>query len=107
MTQPAPPSVPADAATSLATHLEQQRQRIDHCLEQLVPAETTPPSSIHRAMRYSLFACGKRLRPILCLETSRMLSRQPHSDIEAIASIPELIYTITFLQSILTTTTYH
>ena len=97
MTQPAPPSVPADAATSLATHLEQQRQRIDRRLEQLVPPEMAPPSSIHRAIRYSLFAGGKRLRPILCLETSRMLSREPHSDIEAIASTLELIHTYSLI----------
>ncbi|MBI4480228.1 MAG: polyprenyl synthetase family protein [Acidobacteria bacterium] len=97
MTQPAPPSVPADAATSLAAHLEQQRQRIDGRLEQLVPPEIAPPSSIHRAMRYSLFAGGKRLRPILCLETSRMLSAEPNQDIDAIASTLELIHTYSLI----------
>jgi geranylgeranyl pyrophosphate synthase len=34
----------------------------------------TPPSSIHRAMRYSVFAGGKRIRPILCLESARMFT---------------------------------
>ena len=33
--------------------------------------ETTPPETIHRAMRYSLFAGGKRIRPILCMEAAR------------------------------------
>jgi len=37
-----------------------------------MPTETVPPASIHRAMRYSVFAGGKRIRPILCLETSRI-----------------------------------
>jgi geranylgeranyl diphosphate synthase type II len=38
----------------------------------LRPPESTPPHSIHKAMRYSVFAGGKRLRPILCLETARI-----------------------------------
>ncbi|MBI3933987.1 MAG: polyprenyl synthetase family protein [Acidobacteria bacterium] len=97
MTHPATPSDPALATAPLAAHLEQQRQRIDRRLEQVLPAETAPPSSIHRAMRYSLFAGGKRLRPILCLETSRMLAAAPHPDMEAIASTLELIHTYSLI----------
>jgi geranylgeranyl diphosphate synthase type II len=37
-----------------------------------MPAETLQPPSIHQAMRYSVFAGGKRIRPILCLETARI-----------------------------------
>src|SRR5580704_167614 len=51
---------------------EQDRALIEAALERLMPAETAPPPSIHRAMRYSVFAGGKRIRPILCLETSRI-----------------------------------
>ena len=36
-----------------------------------LPPEDTPPATIHRAMRYSLFVGGKRVRPILCLEAAR------------------------------------
>ena len=43
-------------------------------LERLLPAENTPPETIHRAMRYSVFAGGKRIRPILCVEAARMFS---------------------------------
>src|ERR1700694_2449081 len=39
--------------------------------DRLVPPETAAPETIHRAMRYSLFAGGKRIRPILCLEAAR------------------------------------
>jgi len=39
-------------------------------LDRLVPPESTPPETIHRAMRYSLFAGGKRIRPILCMESA-------------------------------------
>ena len=45
----------------------------DHALERLLPSPDTPPHSIHRAMRHSTFAGGKRLRPILCREAARMV----------------------------------
>jgi len=45
----------------------------DEALEHLLPAPTVEPHSIHRAMRHSIFAGGKRLRPILCMEASRMV----------------------------------
>jgi geranylgeranyl diphosphate synthase type II len=46
----------------------------DAALERLLPSATTPPHSIHRAMRHSTFAGGKRLRPILCMEAARMVA---------------------------------
>jgi len=42
-------------------------------LERLLPSADTLPHSIHRAMRHSIFAGGKRLRPILCMEAARMI----------------------------------
>jgi geranylgeranyl diphosphate synthase type II len=45
----------------------------DQTLERLLPTPDTQPHSIHRAMRHSTFAGGKRLRPILCLEAARMV----------------------------------
>jgi len=54
--------------------LEQGRHRIDQALERLLPAPTQRPQSIHQAMRHSVFAGGKRLRPVLCLEAARMIS---------------------------------
>jgi len=46
----------------------------DRALERLLPSPDTLPHSIHRAMRHSVFAGGKRLRPILCMEAARMVS---------------------------------
>jgi geranylgeranyl diphosphate synthase type II len=46
----------------------------DEALEHLLPAPTVEPHSIHRAMRHSMFAGGKRLRPILCMEAARMVN---------------------------------
>lgn len=46
----------------------------DASLERLLPSPDTLPHSIHRAMRHSIFAGGKRLRPILCMEAARMVA---------------------------------
>jgi geranylgeranyl diphosphate synthase, type II len=45
----------------------------DAALERLLPSPETLPHSIHRAMRHSVFAGGKRLRPILCMEAAAMV----------------------------------
>jgi geranylgeranyl diphosphate synthase type II len=49
-------------------------QLTDAALERLLPSPDTLPHSIHRAMRHSVFAGGKRLRPILCMEAARMIA---------------------------------
>jgi len=54
--------------------LEQGREVADAALDQLLPPATQHPTSIHQAMRHSVFAGGKRLRPILCLEAGRMIA---------------------------------
>jgi geranylgeranyl diphosphate synthase, type II len=51
----------------LKPYLVDRQKRIDRALDRFLPKETTRPSTIHKAMRYSLFAGGKRLRPILCI----------------------------------------
>lgn len=56
----------------LPPFFEEDRRAVDAQLEKLLPAESMQPPSIHTAMRYSVFAGGKRIRPILCLETARI-----------------------------------
>ena len=56
----------------LPSFFEEDRLAVDAELERLLPAESVQPSSIHTAMRYSVFAGGKRIRPILCLEAARI-----------------------------------
>ena len=46
--------------------LEQGQRLTDAALDRLIPLETEHPVSIHKAMRHSVFAGGKRLRPVLC-----------------------------------------
>ncbi len=58
----------------LPDFFEADHALVEAALEKLLPPENTPPASIHRAMRYSVFAGGKRIRPILCLESARMFT---------------------------------
>src|ERR1700687_572466 len=58
----------------LPPFFEEDRAAVDDALERLMPGEDAPPPSIHRAMRYSVQAGGKRVRPILCLESARIFS---------------------------------
>src|SRR5580693_4513278 len=58
----------------LPAFFEEDRLSVDAALERLLPAESAQPTSIHTAMRYSVFAGGKRIRPILCLETARIFT---------------------------------
>ncbi|HEV2840969.1 MAG TPA: farnesyl diphosphate synthase [Chthoniobacterales bacterium] len=51
----------------LKPYLVARRKEVDRALDRFLPKASTPPATIHKAMRYSLFAGGKRLRPILCL----------------------------------------
>src|SRR5256712_2507001 len=48
-------------------YLEHKRQDVYRCLESIMPAEDARPATLHKAMRYSLFAGGKRVRPILAI----------------------------------------
>jgi geranylgeranyl diphosphate synthase type II len=74
----------------LPEFFEEDRIAVDAALEKLLPAQETPPASIHAAMRYSVFAGGKRIRPILCLEAARIFDADvraalyPASGIECI-----------------------
>jgi len=62
------------AAMKLPAFFEEDRLSVDAVIERMLPAESAQPSSIHTAMRYSVFAGGKRIRPILCIETARIFT---------------------------------
>ena len=51
----------------IAAYLERTSAAVNKVLDQSLPKETTRPATIHKAMRYSLFAGGKRLRPALTI----------------------------------------
>jgi geranylgeranyl diphosphate synthase, type II len=54
-------------SVNLKKHLRTRQKEIDRALDRYLPKASTKPATLHKAMRYSLFAGGKRLRPILCL----------------------------------------
>jgi len=77
--------------------LEQGQTLIDRALEKLLPAPTQRPESIHQAMRHSVFAGGKRLRPILCMEGARMISGKLPEGIEDLGSALEMLHTYSLI----------
>jgi geranylgeranyl diphosphate synthase type II len=79
-------------ASSLQDFLVAQVQAIDKVLNEWVPGETVDPSSIHRAMRYSLFAGGKRIRPILAIAAAHAVT-DASQGIENAAATLELVHT--------------
>ena len=81
---------------TLAEYLTAQQRRIDHTLDRLVPPESTPPETIHKAMRYSLFAGGKRIRPLLCLAAAEAVADFTPG-IDEVASSLELIHTYSLI----------
>src|SRR4051812_29037236 len=80
----------------LREYLAQQQRLVDSELDRLVPPETTSPATIHRAMRYSLFAGGKRIRPILCMEAANAVA-EPVEGVSACACALELIHTYSLI----------
>ncbi len=81
---------------TLPEYLSAQQKTIDAALEQWVPPESTQPVNIHRAMRYSLFAGGKRVRPVLCIESALAIGDQP-AGVENAACTLELIHTYSLI----------
>ena len=55
------------APVDLPEYLAVRQKEVDRALDRFLPSASAKPATIHKAMRYSLFAGGKRLRPILCL----------------------------------------
>jgi len=70
----------------------------DRALERLLPSEDQVPSSIHRAMRHSTFAGGKRLRPILAMEAARMIGKGELSPgVEDLGAAIEMLHTYSLI----------
>ncbi|MGA7558840.1 MAG: polyprenyl synthetase family protein [Terriglobales bacterium] len=67
----------------LKKNLQEGRETADAALERLLPPASQHPTSIHQAMRHSVFAGGKRLRPILCMEAGRMIEATSHASSHA------------------------
>jgi len=77
--------------------LQQGQQLTDAALDRLIPLETQHPVSIHKAMRHSVFAGGKRLRPILCREAGRMVSGSLPAGIDEVGAALEMLHTYSLI----------
>jgi geranylgeranyl diphosphate synthase type II len=80
----------------LRQYLKTQQAAIDRALEEALPAEDTRPALLHKAMRYSVFTGGKRLRPILCLAAAQAVGAPQAVAMPAAIAI-ELLHTYTLI----------
>jgi geranylgeranyl diphosphate synthase type II len=81
---------------TLDEYIARQQKKVDEALDRAVPPESENPATIHRAMRYSLFAGGKRVRPILAMAAAEAVSDAPAA-VESAACALELIHTYSLI----------
>jgi geranylgeranyl diphosphate synthase type II len=85
---------------TLDEYLADRGRRVDEALERLAPSEQQYPETIHRAMRYSLFAGGKRIRPVLCIAAAETVAGERSEDSARIAECAvtlELVHTYSLI----------
>ncbi len=80
----------------LKTYLKEQCARVDAALDQYLPRETDLPHSLHKAMRYSVFAGGKRVRPILMLAACQAVGGDGEKAMPAACAM-EMIHTYSLI----------
>jgi geranylgeranyl diphosphate synthase type II len=84
------------STATIREYLEMASGQIDKELDHLLPPADHFPPTIHKAMRYSVLAGGKRLRPILCLEAGRLLGGD-EGTLVRLGSALELIHTYSLI----------
>ena len=77
-------------------YLARRAEEVNGWLEQLLPAQSTPPQTLHGAMRYSMMAGGKRLRPALVLASGEALGAAAE-DLMPAACAVEMIHTYSLI----------
>jgi len=77
-------------------YLDRKREEVDRLLDSVVPDTKLAPTTLHEAIRYSLFAGGKRIRPILAIAAAEAV-RTPPQAILPVASSLELIHTYSLI----------
>src|SRR5215475_1291791 len=92
---------PSESRKSVTTvniteYFQQRAQQVDQWLDRLLPSESESPSIIHQAMRYSVFAGGKRLRPILAIATGEVFGADEKRLLPAACAL-EMIHTYSLI----------
>lgn len=77
-------------------YLRRQKEVVDQQLDEFLPADSTYPELLHQAMRYSLFAGGKRIRPVLALATAEALQGECKRTIHLACAL-EMIHTYSLI----------
>ena len=80
----------------LAAYMAERARAVDEALGRFLPAESAPPETLHRAMRYSVFAGGKRLRPVLVFAGAEAVGGRP-DDVMPTACAVEMIHTYSLI----------
>ena len=84
------------SSVDLAAYLKDRRTLVDEALERVLPAEDVLPATVHRAMRYSVLAGGKRLRPILVIAGAEAVGGAAREVLPAACAL-ELIHTYSLI----------
>jgi geranylgeranyl diphosphate synthase type II len=85
-----------DPQLNITDYFKQKASLVDKWLDRLLPLETETPSTIHQAMRYSVFAGGKRLRPILTIAAGEIFGA-PERELLPAACALEMIHTYSLI----------
>ena len=80
----------------LKTYLDARRERVDAALDRYLPPEDSRPETLHKAMRYSVFSGGKRIRPVFCMAAYEACGGTG-DDILPVACALELIHTYSLI----------
>jgi len=87
-----------ESALNLAAYLKERKQWVDEAIDRYLPGEEQSPEDLFKAMRYSLFAGGKRIRPILCLAAAEAVSQTGHpGSLLPVACALEYIHTYSLI----------
>lgn len=81
---------------NLRHYLDEKTRLINAALDRRLPGATERPAALHKAMRYSVFSLGKRLRPILCLASAEAIGQVNETALTAAAAI-EILHTYTLI----------
>ena len=82
--------------TEIRSFFDTVRPAVDTALDELLPAEDLSPTDLHRAMRYSVLAGGKRLRPALCI-AAYSIYHEDYRPILPVASALEMAHTYSLI----------
>jgi geranylgeranyl diphosphate synthase type II len=89
--------MPVEVKPDVKALIREGAELADQALEALIPAAATVPASIHRAMRHSVFAGGKRLRPVLAIQAAVAVSGAIPKGIGNLGAAIEMLHTYSLI----------